>query len=611
MEFDYKNNRIIGIVAQHRGEDNARIKVFGYKGNDNKYISFNNEEVVNYFPHEGFIFEPSFFKSKLKLFDIDDLIEFKSTLMERDKEGGDHYRIFNSDAVKIGQQIKVFKLKDIHLKIHEIDLSKAVLADCEYTGDFYGLYDNFVIGKLRSQNGKITPTLSKEVKKWSKDSCEIIEYESKICMLSEPSVGFMLLDAMDSEQLFNWFRDKLKIINQRVVKELDENTKWRTLLPELMGNSNDDIYQLDNVRLKRVESNLEKFNLRVKDFTEFTNISEKLHTLFILAIEKHKIELRSEYEEEIKILEGNKELEKQKLDQSLSKICVDIAHKKKEIASLDEEINSKNSHIEHIAANKDRILSDFLIIQEVLEGKLRINETFECKEDSFVIEKILPNATTTQFRKRDEFTSRLKYFLNQRNFNFSHGGRYLSTISSYSGIFLKDIELGIAFIEATGNSQYIIQQVEPDWLHFKDLWENGLEAIWKSSHENPEIMHFLILEDVNLSSPECYMRPLLDCINGIRKQIPFAKSAYPNNLKIFATKISSEEPKIGLPLYQQTFKNWGAIGFAEDIKNVAEQSHSFIDGYIDSKTLVSFRIDESELKSNSTRFESEFKILFD
>lgn len=614
MEFVFEKNKVVGIVKLHTGKEgeNARIKIIGYLENGKGFTKFSDSDAIKHFPNEGFVFEPSFFKNKSFNNIVDgDLIEFYATPLTASK-GPDYNRILDFDAKKIKSVERIFELQNVSIQIYEIDLAKTKITE-NYTGDFYGIYEDFVIGKLRIHNGLITPVMFKEVKKWPKSNCEIIEFESNYWLLSKPTDGYALLDSMDKTQLFEWFREKLKIINKSVVKELDERTEWRKLLPEIVADSTDDVSKLNSIRLKRIERNLDNFNFLVEDIKQFTQISEKLNQSFNSAIERHKTELRSEYTEEIEKLKAQKELEKQKLEQSLSKISIDIAHKKNELASLVEEINSKKSHIEHIATNKDRILSDFSIIQEVLGNRTSTGRAAEeqIQEESFVMETVIPSQNTISITQRDKFLARLKYFVNQQNINSSMASKLIPIFASCQGVLMQKIELGLAFIEATGNSKYIIQQVEPDWLHFKDLWRNGLEAIWKSSHENPGILHFLILEDINLSSPECYMRPLLDCMNGIRKHIPFAKTAYPKNLRILATKILSDEPKIGLPLYQQTFNNWGAVGYIGDINKPAEQYNSIVEGYLDVKTFFAFMPDEFDLKIISSQIESEFDKLFD
>ena len=81
----------------------------------------------------------------------------------------------------------------------------------------------------------------------------------------------------------------------------------------------------------------------------------------------------------------------------------------------------------------------------------------------------------------------------------------------------------------------------------------------------PCLLVIYFLEDVNLSSPECYAKPLLDVVRVIRKRIPYAESSYPQNLRILMTKASVEDPAIGLPVIQDTFDCVGFYGFGADL----------------------------------------------
>lgn len=612
MEFNIEINLVIGIVSQRRGEDSARIKVLGFKNNDNKYTEFKYSELLSLFPHEGYIFEPGYFKNaKFKSSKEGDLIEFKVTSIENSDEGLDHFRIENNQAKKIGQ--RAFELKDINIKIHEVDFSNARISNVDFSDRFYGVIDNYIVGKLKLHQGKISPSISKEVRKWELKYCEIVKSDSAIYLISEPlKENGIILDAMDNEQLFEWFRDKLKLVNQSVVKELDENSQWRVDIPKYFKKSDDDIAQLEAIRFRRVESNFDKFAFTVKEIKELTNVSEKLHSIYSSIIEKHKNELKTEYASEIEVIKNQNQIEKQLLEKQLANMELDIIEKQSRLSSLNVEVDSFKSRIEEIKANKERILSDFSIIQEVFGHRASTSRNVGVIiEESFVVETEIPNLSSIQISQKDKFLARLKYFVNHQNLNFSLADSLIPVITSNRGVFLNRIELGLAFIEATGNAKYIIQQVEPDWLHFEDLWKKGLEVMWNSSHSNPDVLHFLILEDLNLSSPECYMRPLLDCMNGIRKNIPFSKTPYPNNLRILATKISSDEPKIGLPLYQQTFINWGAIGFIGNIEKPADQTALFVDGYLNVATIATFIPDEFDLKIISSQVEREFDKLFD
>ena len=182
----------------------------------------------------------------------------------------------------------------------------------------------------------------------------------------------------------------------------------------------------------------------------------------------------------------------------------------------------------------------------------------------------------------------------------------------FNGILIEDISYGIALAKAFGNAKYLIQQVGPDWMEFKQLWENGLSEIWRSSHDNPDIIHILLLEDINLSSPECYARPLTDVMQGIRPRLPYAKNGMPENLKILATKIPFEEPPIGLPLYQTIFKAWGVVGFRN--KSQADKpptmTQGLDDGYFSFRSIQQFTPDEFEKDNVEEDVKAEYEYVF-
>jgi hypothetical protein len=179
----------------------------------------------------------------------------------------------------------------------------------------------------------------------------------------------------------------------------------------------------------------------------------------------------------------------------------------------------------------------------------------------------------------------------------------------YKTILVKDIAIGVAIAESTNNCKYIIQQVEADWLHFKDFWNNGLGSLWQSAKENPSQMHFLLLEDMNMSSPELYARPLTDILRGIRKQIPFGKTSFPENLRIIGTLAPVEDPKIGLPIFEQTFKDWGEIGFRGNIFKTNEIKVINEDGYLSpsilNETFFPDELDIEEIQSDVNNVLSE------
>ena len=445
---------------------------------------------------------------------------------------------------------------------------------------------------------------------WDLDECETVAYKNEIYLLSEPKGESMPLDCMDDKQLFDWFREELKKIEPEYVNMLDLKAKWRTEIPKLFSQSNKERYEVDKVRFDRVNEKFQYINFTLSDITALIEKSDSLKTAFNLAIEKHKEEFKAEYENQIEEYRIEVEKQKKQLDEEIRTLEARKEKNKTNLNDLIGEIQNSQLKIEKLNQNKERILADFSIIKEVLGDGVDANSSIKAP-DTFVIENIEKSKNSTLFISKDDLEKALQFQLNKLDLFPNLAKRIINIMSVFDAIFISDIRIGIAMVEATNNATYIIQNVEPDWLHFSNLWENGLGAIWQSAHENPEKLHFLILEDINLSSPECYGRPLFDMIVGVRKIIPIGKSPFPKNLRILATVASTENPEIGLPLNKATFNGWAAIGFKDDIYRKSEDVIEKTNGFVDTSSFLNFIPDEFEADEIKTVVQQEYSNLFD
>lgn len=100
-------------------------------------------------------------------------------------------------------------------------------------------------------------------------------------------------------------------------------------------------------------------------------------------------------------------------------------------------------------------------------------------------------------------------------------------------------------------------------------------------------------------------------INGIRKRIPYGATAYPGNLKILATKATTTEPEIGLPLIEQTFESWGAVGFNSNIYKNEDNEFESLSGFINTESLYRFQPDEFEIENIKLDVKRDFTNLFE
>ena len=84
----------------------------------------------------------------------------------------------------------------------------------------------------------------------------------------------------------------------------------------------------------------------------------------------------------------------------------------------------------------------------------------------------------------------------------------------YKAILVPDNRIIHSIIKATGRCKYSIQYVTPEWRSFSNVWNNGLNTMIHSCISNPDIIHYYILENINMSYLPCYLQPIVDISMG-------------------------------------------------------------------------------------------------
>lgn len=591
----YSVNKVIGVIEQELSEKHVRIKPIALRSDKGETTRLSEQDALRLFPPKGYVFEPSFFQNFKFL--KDEVIAFHVDQNLRAEGDLDKFRIHpeKHQSVKqfghIGRMINGFAKKNLTL-----DLSLLSVDGDSSDGEFWGITDKYIVGKLRMKNGKIEPAHNNRIKVWDREDSIVIEYKKAVRIEKLPEESPMILDCMDDRQLFEWFRAKLKVIDSDYVQMFDLKAKWRDELPKLFPQLDEEQKEVDQIRFRRIEHKFNAYNFSFEELKKLSTFSAELKTSFEQALTNHKLELQNNF------LDLQEQYQKQ-----IDEKATVITNKNSEIQSLEDRTTNLKRTLNDLENSKERILQDFSIIKDVL-GPRRLTTP---DSDSFLIESVSPPENSTRLASPEQFISKIKFQLSAHKLNSNYASRIIEAMSSYRALFIADIRLGISFAKATANAKFIIQQTEPDWLRFKDFWHNGLSAIWHSAHTRPEEFHFLFIQDINLASPECYARPLLDCICGIRSQIPLGKNRYPDNLWIMATKAPTDQPKIGLPLNESTFPSWGAIGFKDGLRNENKTNIDDIPGFLSPSSLQAFKDIDFIAEEFEARIKSDLKKVFD
>ena len=115
---------------------------------------------------------------------------------------------------------------------------------------------------------------------------------------------------------------------------------------------------------------------------------------------------------------------------------------------------------------------------------------------------------------------------------------------------------GVAYAEAIGASaRHQIVAVEPTWLAFSDAWGGEVEAFWSEADERCDALHLLIFADADRALVQCWARPLLDIVSGLRRALP-SGLRWPKNLRVISCPSADEA---ALPVPDWVVAHWAGV----------------------------------------------------
>lgn len=532
---------VVGNIVNFIHDKHAKIKVLAFKRSGN-WI-FDEDVLKEEFEPSGYVFEDSFSERHSGEFSIGDFILFThKPNFAATNPGDDKNKI---DSVKRKLEYQIIELEDFLVDEFSIDIEWLQKKQSELPSRFYLKNSKGYYGSFKNENGKVIPSTGKQVEFRSQIQ-SLISFNDKIVVYDNPKPTKILVDASTKKQLQDWFKKLLGKSNNGFFKTIIERSNWKEEFLRISSVNS----EIEKSKLNRVINSIEEVEFSLKELQILAGTSEKLTSVLEQKTEAFKA----------KILESKKSEIEQEIKNSKKEISTLEKQKEKFKAEVEKIIDRKkklNSEVKYIEENKERLITDFGIFQQLLPSVQHGDVQDVREEKKFFIEgsNPYPSKYATQKSFDEAITAHLSnYGKKSENENF-RGTREI--IATYKCTLTHSIELALSFIHATNNYKYIISQVEAKWLSFQDLWENGLKVIWESAHASENILHFLILRDVNLSSPECYAGPLLDLDRGFRKKLPYDGKGWPKNLRIIATYLPV--PEIGLHIYDSTFNNWGGL----------------------------------------------------
>ena len=574
--FDYEQYRVVGLVEDKLG-DNATISVIGYC-DDNLHVfhPLSNSEVLELFPTRGKVFA---YRFNL------DYRHLKGSIVcicvqPSNKDDREKY-VWNWDAEVFEYGQRIYTLKG------------AFSDDSQHNYDILtnnGLFD-VNSDKLVYSGGRvyqITPDNSDRVLKyWESSSLEMVTVDGNkyFIGISLPKHDG-LLDITNDEQLANWYLSKVVKKNWSAIVQAQSFRNSESFLRELLSSQKDlDAATIEN-RLKRLLSIDTTLSLSFESLREiaetpwFSEVvkrsieTEKEHLIEQLRKdnaaeiqrikEEHDLEmmqLEEEQNSKIKNLQLTIDEKKKALDEQERSLDVKLQEKSFEIELLDETIQEKKQTIasieESITKLNDRkasIIQDFSIIHEVLSASIPQFNTATVKSSKqFSLEEI--NYSEKPITRFQAYVKSLENILKANEATKCSPQALARLLAKYFVVLCPSPSIAQAIMLASHKCRYITAYVSAKWTSFDDLWNNGLAYLVEKCNEEPEIIYFLILQNINLSYLPNFLQPLVDLQRGLLAKFPATDIPLPKNMRILCTV--AEDDLITMP--ESVLKHFGCI----------------------------------------------------
>jgi hypothetical protein len=530
------NYRAVGRVAEPRGS-NCRIEVFSFKHKGT--LVTNRSEIKMQFKPYGYVYAPRFFERFI--FKEHDLIEFTPIINPSHKGDLDNvYMDLNKGCKAAG--LRVFHLpKKVMFDDRSFIQPSLKQYITEEVSHFYIRINVFLYGPFKSTINDVVPKSGTFVNKFNSTTGEF-QYNGTQIILFEPDEIIDQVDCMTSQQLVQYVKDQIR--NQQL--DIDLNQLRKAL-------DSEDLQGLEITRVQRLLHSINAISLSNEEIRAVFSISKEFKKLYESAIDQISEEIKEE-------LISPFENESKQLQQAVTTLTATVKKLKKEEDSVKGRLENLQKESSFLSSEKDRLIEDIKAHSLVHSVNVKKDKLLTYEEQVFL-------NISKPYDKLESFINKvIDSILPNQNSRSKYVYEILYQFKYFKCFLCPDVRIPLQIARLSNNCKVILQQVEPDWLKFENLFSNGLSYVWRSAHENPENLYFFILEDLNMASIECYGRPLLDLASGIRKKLPTTDLPWPDNLWVFGAPIHHwVENNFGLPLIEKTFNDWGAFPIVDNI----------------------------------------------
>lgn len=613
ITLDYNKYDVIGIVTRMGVSPNAQIIGIGLSDRETgEFIPVPSSDRDKVFPTRGCVFAYEFLKHNPNweneciclcvkpnnnpnivngedyVWDwkdeayiyADKLTELNTPIVE---DGGENYdQLLNENLLPCEEPTYFICVDKIYRLDREIrlvpfwELSKVSSSLITYNNNTYLLDDIFI-----PEDGKIDITSDSQLIEWYKKNILKKEWNTIY-----DAKDFKSVDTMVTAEL-----QKLKIptniYQNRLARIMELSSNVSLTFEELEDLSSAPWFK--DVVQKTLDENAGRYLEKIKKdhSTEINHLNStyeqelsNLHNKVLQEKEslQHQIE---EKQEELKTITLNNKKEEWELKKAVLKL-------QGELESIGNEIENKNKVIEELDLRKESIIADFSVVKEVLAtGPSTVSSSG--KQSIVMTEFDIGNKR--EFPTAGPYKKNIESLLMASNGMKVPADEIVTKIALHKIILFPDSKTLLVTIQATRRCRYAVSYVGVDWKSFNNLWESGLSTITMEAVNNPAMIYFLVLRNVNMSFIPCYLQPILDMDLGLAKYFPGTSTEFPENMRILCTRAKETV----IPVSESSLEGIGCISTYEDKYtgkgNIAE-------GYLPVNVFTDFPIDEQYSEAN-------------
>lgn len=614
--FDYNRHTVVGELSINSNSGHGYVKVYGYM-NGYTFIPLSLEESSRIFTPKGEVFAYNIVRDYSSL--DRKLIALSVKPNDKDGDNRDDFvcDYYSGEVRSIGYQITTLP-RVMVIGEHNYKLLK----DYHLLGNdepvFFQVNDRLYC--IKDNNTRLIPYCT------IYDSMPIVrgkhgDYYLGNYLPTEHGV----IDITNDQQLISWFIRKIVKVcwhdiqcgNGKLSQEtaqkaleatnLDPNIVLHRLqrlatLTESFVLTRDEVQSL--IDAPWLQPTIQKALMQFKE--DYINLVLSENADEINSIRKeHKIEIQREkaqHDSAIAQLKESMEKALQTHDNTMSQLGSTISAKRIELEALSNDIEQKRitindltKQLNEIITRKDTIIADFDVIKQVL--KLSANDSsisvpvkqYVAKglriSEVGLSQNILPSYRG--FKKNLEICLK-SYGCKTDNIN-----SLFEFLVRYDSLILPNMETLMSIIYATGQCRYIMSYVNVAWKSYDDLWNNGLSQIVDSCQNNPTVIHYLVLRNINLTYVPNYLQPLLDAQVGYSNILPNTDEPYPINLKVLMSATDDEV----IPLTKDSLQFVGCISkqYFQSNTTIHKPKIEGLIGYLDADMLNGAKTDLGEI----------------